>query len=89
MVDSRTDIALLLQGLLNDLCQAPHWGYLIKGDLSVTYTDGETEDSHAGDMFYFPPGHTEKVNNDAEFVLFSPQHEHTVVFDHINSKLGA
>jgi len=47
------------------------------------------EDSHAWDMFYFPPGHTEKVNNDAGFVLFSPQREHTVVFDYINSKLGA
>jgi hypothetical protein len=55
----------------------------------VTYTDGATEDTHAGDMFYWPPGHTVKVNKDAEFVLFSSQHEHTIVFDHINSKLGA
>ena len=70
-------------------CQAPHWGYLIKGDLTVIYTGGETEDTHAGDMFYWPPGHTVKVNQDTEFVLFSPQHEHTIVFDHINSKLGA
>lgn len=88
-MDAGTDIAPLLQGLKNDLCQAPHWGYLIKGDVTVTYTDGATEDTHAGDMFYWPPGHAVKVNRDAEFVLFSPQHEHTIVFDHINSKLGA
>jgi hypothetical protein len=88
-MDAGTDIAPLLQGLENDLCQAPHWGYLIKGDLTVTYTDGGTEDTHAGDMFYWPPGHTVKVNQDAEFVLFSPQNEHTIVLDHINSKLGA
>ena len=87
-MDAGTDIAPLLKGLENDLCQAPHWGYLIKGDLTVTYTDGAKEDTHAGDMFYWPPGHTIKVNKDAEFVLFSPQHEHTIVFDHINSKLG-
>lgn len=73
----------------NDLCQALHWGYLIRGDLTVTYRDGETEDSYTGDMFYWPPGHTVKVNHDAEFVLFSPQNEQTIVFDHINSKLGA
>ena len=88
-MDAGTDIAPLLQGLENDLCQAPNWGYLIKGDLTVTYTGGEMGDTHAGDMFYWPPGHTIKVNKETEFVLFSPQHEHTIVFDHINSKLGA
>lgn len=88
-MDAGTDIAPLLQGLENDLCQAPHWGYLIKGDLTVTYTNGDTEDAHSGDLFYWPPGHSVKVNQDAEFVLFSPQHEHTPVFEHINRKLDA
>ena len=88
-MDAGTDIAPLLQGLKKDLCQAPHWGYIIKGDLTVTFTNGETEDAHSGDLFYWPPGHSVKVNQDAEFVLFSPQHEHTLVLDHINSKLGA
>jgi hypothetical protein len=31
---------------------------------------------------------TVKANQDAEFVLFSPQHKHPLVFDHINRKLG-
>ena len=84
-----TDIAPLLQGLENDHCQAPHWGYIIKGDLTVSYQSGATEEVHSGDLFYWPPGHSVKVDNDAEFVLFSPQDEHTPVFDHINSKLGA
>lgn len=87
-MDAGTDIAPLLQGLENDLCQAPHWGYLIEGALTVTYTDGTMEEPQAGDMFYWPPGHTVKVDQDAEFVLFSPQHEHTIVLDHINSKVG-
>ena len=87
-MDAGTDIAPLLQGLEKNLCQAPHWGYLIKGDLTVTYTNGETEETHSGDLFYWPPGHSVKVNQDAEFVLFSPQREHTPVFDHINRKLG-
>ena len=38
-----TDIAPLLQGLEGDLCQAPHWGYMISGDVVVTYADGSDE----------------------------------------------
>ena len=33
------DIAPLLKGLEGDLCQAPHWGYLLRGQLTVTYAD--------------------------------------------------
>ena len=84
-----TDIAPLLHGLEDDVCHAPHWGYLINGEITVTYKNGETEDVHSGDLFYWPPGHTVKVGKDAEMVLFSPQHEHTHVMDHINGKLGA
>ena len=84
-----TDIAPLLQGLDGDLCHAPHWGYIIDGELTVTYKDGGTEDARSGDLFYWPPGHTVRVSKDAEFVLFSPQDEHTQVMEHINRKLAA
>jgi hypothetical protein len=86
-MDAGTDIAPLLQGLKDNLCQAPHWGYLVKGDLTVTYKDGVKEEIHSGELFYWPPGHTVKVDNDAEFVIFSPQNEHIPVMDHINRKL--
>lgn len=26
-----TDISALLEGLENDLCQSPHWGYVVRG----------------------------------------------------------
>lgn len=35
-----TDIAPLLHGLANDTCHAPHWGYVISGDLVVDYAEG-------------------------------------------------
>lgn len=82
-----TDITELLQGLEGDLCQAPHWGYLIGGELRVRFQDGNEEQVNSGDLFYWPPGHTVKAVSDSEFVLFSPQHEHTPVLDHINRKL--
>ena len=60
------DISPLLQGLEGDLCQAPHWGYLLQGELTVTYADGTQEVINRGDLFYWPPGHTVKVGQDTE-----------------------
>jgi len=81
------DMAPLLAGLEHDLCHSPHWGYVIEGELTVTYKDGSEEPASAGDMFYWPPYHTVRVAKDAEFVLFSPQHEHTPVMEHVNRKI--
>lgn len=83
-----TDIAPLLQGLENDLCQSPHWGYVLQGLLTVTYADGASEEINGGDLFYWPPGHTVKVGQDAEVILFSPQHEHSKVIDHMLEKMA-
>lgn len=83
-----TDISPLLEGLKDNLCQSPHWGYIIDGGLTVAFKDGKKEEVKSGDLFFWPPGHTVKADKDSEFVLFSPQHEHTVVMDHINDKLA-
>ena len=83
-----TDIAPLLQGLKGDMCQSPHWGYVIQGELTVTYADGTDEVIRGGDLFYWPPGHSVKVAADAEVVLFSPQHEHGEVIDHMLHKMA-
>ena len=68
-----TDLAGLLEGLEGDACQSPHWGYLIEGKVIVTYTDGTEETVRTGDLFYWPPGHSVRVSEDAEIILFSPQ----------------
>lgn len=81
------DIAPLLRGLEGDLCQSPHWGYVIKGAVTVSYADGSREAVRANDIFYWPPGHSVRVDEDAEVILFSPQHEHTRVLDHMIGKL--
>jgi len=81
-----TDIAPLLQGLEDDLCQSPHWGYVIEGKLTVDFADGHNEIVVASDLFYWPPGHTVKADEDTEMILFSPDHEHTKVMDHILEK---
>jgi hypothetical protein len=83
-----TDIALLLKGLEDDLCQSPHWGYLIEGEITVTYKDGSQEAVQASDLFYWPPGHSVAVNQDAEIILFSPQQEHCPVVEHLRKQLA-
>lgn len=81
------DIAPLLKGLKGDACHAPHWGYMLSGELVVTYADGKTETCRGEDLFYWPPGHSVRVVKDAEIVLFSPQREHVEVMDHMLRKM--
>lgn len=82
------DLAPLLEGLQDDHCQSPHWGYVIDGELTVSYQHGSTEKAQTGDLLYWPPGHTVRADTDSEFVLFSPAHEHSQVLEHVKGKLG-
>lgn len=88
-MDAGTDLAPLLEGLTSDACHSAHWGYLIGGGVVVTYHDGHIERCVTGDVFYWPAGHSVRVDRDAEVILFSPQVEHTQVMDHILAKLAS
>ncbi len=83
-----TDFKELLHGLEGDLCQCPHWGYVVEGSIAATYSTGEQETVSKGDLFYWPPGHTIKANADSELILFSPQAEHSQVMDHVLAKVS-
>jgi hypothetical protein len=83
-----TDIAPLLEGLDRNSCHAPHWGYMISGSVVVTYADGGDETCTGGDIFYWPPGHSVRVTDDAEVILFSPQTEHVDVMDHMLRRMA-
>ncbi len=85
---SGTDIAPLLKRLRHDLCQCPHWGYVLQGELTVTYADGNSEQINDGDLFHWPPGHTVNVGQDAEVIQFGPQHEHSTVIDHMLGRMA-
>ncbi len=77
------DTTPLFMGLEGNLCQCPHWGFLMSGQLTATDAKGIEEIVNGNDLFYWPPGHNVKVNADAEIVMFSPQHEHTKVINHM------
>jgi len=68
------DIAPLLKGLPDDMCQCPHWGMILKGRKLVKYHDHE-EVLSAGDAYYMPPGHSTITDAGTEWVEFSPGDE--------------
>ena len=83
-----TDITELLHGLDGDACQSPHWGYVVEGAVTALYTDGQEETSRTGDLFYWPPGHSVRAEQDTDIVMFSPQEEHGEVIAHILAKVS-
>ena len=80
------DTTPLFQGLEGNLCQCPHWGFVVSGQLTTTDATGTKETVRADDLFYWPPGHNVRVDADAEIVMFGPQHEHSQVIDHMIAK---
>jgi hypothetical protein len=65
------DLAELFQGLPDDRCQLPRWGYVLEGMITFRFSDRE-ETYVAGDAYYVPPGHTPVHYAGAEIVEFSP-----------------
>jgi len=83
-----TDFKPLLQGLENDSCHCPHWGYMIEGTIRMNYDDGTEEIVTTGDVFYLQPGHTAIVEEDMKFLDFSPEKEINEVMEHIGKKMA-
>lgn len=83
------DTTPLFVGLEGNQCQCPHWGFVLRGRITTTDASGSQETVTANDLFYWPPGHNVRVDDDAEIVMFSPQHEHSVVIDHMIAKVSA
>jgi len=82
------DLGPLFKGLPNDRCPCPHWGYVIRGRMRITYADRE-EVVSAGDIVYMPPGHTAVVEEDVEGAEFSPPAEHDAVLAVVLSNAAA
>lgn len=65
------DLAPLFEGLPDDRCQLPRWGYVISGRVGFRFAHRE-ETFEAGDAYFVPPGHTPVHYAGAEIVEFSP-----------------
>ncbi|HET9015880.1 MAG TPA: hypothetical protein VFN57_09800 [Thermomicrobiaceae bacterium] len=81
------DTTPVFQGLEDDRCQCPHWGFVLRGRLTTTDAHGAEETVGAHELFYWPPGHNVRVDADADIVMFSPQHEHSRVIEHMIARV--
>jgi hypothetical protein len=84
-----TDFTPVLKGLPGDLCQCPHWGYVISGALQLRFADGRHEVVRAGEAWHAAPGHTAWCEEDTEFVDVSPADEFERVIEHVRAQLLA
>jgi hypothetical protein len=82
------DFTPLFRGLPDDRCQCPHWGYVLRGAITVRYADGSEETSRAGDVFYWPAGHTGWTDEGVAFLELSPAAELQPVLEHLASRLA-
>jgi len=87
-VPAGTDFGPLLQGLPDDRCPCPHWGYVIKGRLRIRYTTGEGV-LRAGDVYHMPPGHTGVAEEDTEFLEIAPPDLNQKFVDNARRNLAA
>jgi hypothetical protein len=80
------DTTPLFQGLEGNLCQCPHWGFVLRGQLTTTDANGAQETVNANDLFYWPPGHLQRINNARAFlkycdtILSSICHDRHIIF---------
>jgi hypothetical protein len=65
------DTAEMFADLPDGACQEPHWGYVVRGQCTMRYTDGTTETLKAGDAYYIRPGHNAHLDEDTQFVEFT------------------
>jgi hypothetical protein len=84
-----TDFTPLFVGLPGDMCQCPHWGYVVEGSINLRYADGTEETNSAGDVYYWPGGHTGWTDEGVTFLEFSPTAEITPVLEHLGAQLAA
>ena len=78
----------VFQGLPDDRCQSPHWGYVLRGRLTFRYTDRD-EVYETGDAYYAPPGHIPVVTADTEVVEFSPTADYNRTLEVVSRNLAA
>ena len=79
------DLSPALQGLPEDACQCPHWGYMIHGRLLMRTPAGD-EVYEAGQAFYWGPGHAPEALEDCEYVDISPTAELEHVLAHVTGE---
>ena len=81
------DASAMVKGLPDDRCQAPHWGYLFTGEVTVDYGD-RSETIVAGQAYYIAPGHRITFAADSDALEFTPTAELEKTFAAVRRNVG-
>lgn len=71
-VPAGTDFGPVLEGLPDDRCPSPHWGIVLEGSIHLLHADGTEEVATAGQVYYWPAGHTAWTDEDVAFLEVGP-----------------
>jgi hypothetical protein len=83
-----TDFTPLFVGLPDDRCQCAHWGYVLEGSIRLRFADGTEEVDQAGDVYYWPAGHTGWTDEGVTFLEFSPAADIAPVLEHLARQMA-
>jgi len=78
----------MFKGLPDGMCQSPHWGYVLKGKMTINYKDHK-ETINAGEAYYIAPGHIPIVEAGTEIVEFSPKKEYQKTLEVVEKNMQA
>ena len=83
------DFTPLLEGLPGDRVRLPALGLRDRqGSIHLRYADGTEEVNRAGDLYYWPGGHTGWTDEGVTFVEFSPAEDLRPVLEHVGAQLA-
>lgn len=87
-VPAGTDMGPVLEGLPGDRCPSDHWGIVLEGALTLIHADGTKEETSAGEVYFWPAGHTAISQDGAAFLEVGPVAAMRQFSDHARAKLG-
>lgn len=87
-VPAGTDMTPVLEGLPDDRCPSPHWGIVLKGSIRLQHADGSEETARAGEVYYWPAGHTAMTEEGAVFIEVGPVGPMREFGEHAKKVLG-
>lgn len=76
------DYTAMFKDLPGGMCQAPHYGYVLKGKVRARYADGTEEIVEAGQAYYVPPGHVPIVLEDTDIIEFTDPVAYKATVEH-------
>lgn len=71
-VPAGADFKPVLSGLPGDRCPSDHWGIILEGSIHLIHADGTEETARAGELYFWPAGHTAWTDESTVFIEVGP-----------------